>query len=60
MIIGKDSFKKGAALFGLVLAGAIALVGVFYSRTIGIICSVLVAVAAWGAALKLYRRWKEK
>lgn len=59
MITGKDSFKKGAALFALVLAGAGALVGV-YSRTIGIICSLLVAVAVWGAALWLYQRWKDK
>ena len=60
MITGKDSALKFGALFGLVALAAVALIGVFYSRVIGIICSLLVAGLLGGAAVKLYQRWKDK
>ena len=60
MITGKDSWKKGAAIFGLVLLAAGALIGGVNNRIISIINSLIVAGLLGWAAYKLYQRWKDK
>ena len=60
MITGKDSWKKGAAIFGLVALAIGVTIGGVTNRTISIICSLLLAGMLGGAAYKLYQRWKDK
>lgn len=60
MITGKDSWKKGAAIVGLVALAIGVTIGGVTNRTISIICSLLLAGVLGVAAYKLNQRWKDK
>lgn len=60
MINGKDSWWKGAIIYGLAVLAAVAIIGGVYNRTISIICSLLLAGVLGVAAYKLNQRWKSK
>jgi len=60
MITGKDSWKKGAALFALVLLAVLDIIFCTQNKIVELINGLLVAGALGVAAYKLYQRWSEK
>lgn len=60
MITGKDSWKKGAALFALVLLAVLDIIFCTQNKIVELINGLLVAGALGVAAYKLYQRWKDK
>ena len=60
MITGKDSWKKGSALFALVLLAVLDIIFCTQNKIVELINGLLVAGALGVAAYKLYQRWKDK
>lgn len=60
MITGKDSWKKGAALFALVLLAVLDIIFCTQNKIVELINGLLVAGALGVAAYRLYQRWKDK
>lgn len=60
MITGKDSWKKGAALFALVLLAVLDIIFCTQNTIVELINGLLVAGALGVAAYRLYQRWKDK
>lgn len=57
MITGKDSWKKGAALFALVLLAVLDIIFCTQNKIVELINALLVAGSLLGIAVKLYRKW---
>ena len=60
MITGRDSWKKGAAIFLMMLVAVLDVIFCTQYRIVGIINGLLVAGALGVAAYRLYQRWKDK
>lgn len=60
MITGRNSWKKGASIFLMVLLAALDVIFCTQYKIVGTINGLLVAVALGWAAYRLYQRWKDK